>query len=58
MKQKKMLSQDMTKKIKEAIPDSWNCLFCFEGCGKQIPSRYARRDSQNDKQVSFAPRAR
>jgi hypothetical protein len=22
--------QDLTKKIKEAIPDTWNCLFLFE----------------------------
>ena len=37
MKQKQMLSQDMTKKSKVAIPDIWNCLFCFTLTALQIP---------------------
>jgi hypothetical protein len=39
--ERQMLRQDMTSKTKEAIPDTWNCLFQFQfdGALMQIPTK-------------------
>jgi len=42
----------VTMKSKEAIPDTWNCLFRYHSRADADPDT-KRRDAQNDKRVSF-----